>query len=443
MSTPTALRLSGRLADVADAATRLRGQVQEGRDALAPLPAKAERSPAGQLLAERVHADLRRARAAFMRAHAEEVYAELTDGFRRLVAPRDLVYAAASAYPGLVPDRELIAAERRHDQSAKEGHERDQGIFLAGLLRSPAAGRHLLDAARVPSPRATRLMAGFRSSGRADLGTVTVVRADGIGWVTVHNVQYLNAEDDKLGDDLETAVDLVLLDQAIGVGVLRGAPMSHPRYAGRRVFSAGMNLTHLYHGQISFVDFVFGREVGYLAKIFRGLCPRQDEDHELPPGEKPWLAAVDTFAIGGGTQLLLVFDVVIAESEAFFTLPAAQEGIVPGVSNLRLPRLAGPRLARQMIIGGRRLRASEPDARLICDAVVPAGAMDAEVRAAAERLAEPGVVANRHMLHSAIEPPDVFRDYLAEFAAVQVERMYSADVISRLEQEWIRRGSRE
>lgn len=425
-------------ADLAKAARQLCGQVEEGQDALAALPCKAERSPAEQLLAERVHARSRRARAAFMRAYAEEIYAELTDGCRRQVHHCDLLYAAAATYPGLVPDRELVAAERRYIQAAKEGHERDQGIFLAGLLRSPAAGRHLIDVARMPLARACRLIGGFRSSGRVELGTVTVVRADGIGWVTVHNARYLNAEDDNLGVDLETAVDLVLLDDAIGVGVLRGGPMSHPRYVGRRVFSSGMNLTHLYHGQISFADFVFGREVGYLAKIFRG----HHSDDDRPAAEKPWLAAVDTFAIGGGTQLLLVFDLVVAETEAFFALPAAQEGILPGAANLRLPRLAGPGLARQLIIGGRRLRASEPEARLICDAVVPADAMDDEVRTAAERLAEPGVVPNRHMLHAAIEPPDVFREYLAEFAALQAERMYSADVISQLEQEWIRRGSR-
>jgi thioesterase DpgC len=438
VSTPAPSGTSGRFAGLAKAARQLRGKAEEDQDVLATLPCKAARSPSEQLIAERVQAQARRARAAFMQAYAEEVYAELTDGSRRQVHPSDLLYGAAAAYPGLVPDRDLIAAERERIQSAKEGHERDQGIFLAGLLRSPAAGRHLIAAARVPSARANRLIGAFRSSGHVELGTVSLVRAAGIGWVTVHNTRYLNAEDDKLGADLETAVDLVLLDDAIGVGVLRGGEMNHPRYAGRRVFSSGMNLTHLYHGQISFADFVFGREVGYLAKIFRGHHSADDR----PAAEKPWLAAVDTFAIGGGMQLLLVFDLVVAENEAFFGLPAAQEGIVPGAANLRLPRLAGLGLARQLIVSGRRLRASEPEARLICDAVVPADAMDDEIRAAAERLAEPGVIPNRHMLHVAAEPPDVFREYLAEFAVLQAERMYSADVISRLEQEWIKRGPR-
>ena len=57
--------------------------------------------------------------------------------------------------------------------------------------------------------------------------------------------------------------------------------------------------------------------------------------------EKPWLAVVESFAIGGGCQLLCVMDRVIAEPGAYFNLPASKEGFIPGSANLRLPRLAG------------------------------------------------------------------------------------------------------
>src|SRR5205085_6472437 len=106
------------------------------------------------------------------------------------------------------------------------------------------------------------------------------------------------------------------------------AVVDHPRYAGRRVFNAGINLTHLYHGRISFVNFMMARELGLVAKLQRGLWLGDDWETELEETEeKPWIAAVESFAIGGGCQLLLVMDRVIAERGAYFSLPARKEGI--------------------------------------------------------------------------------------------------------------------
>jgi thioesterase DpgC len=232
---------------------------------------------------------------------------------------------------------------------------------------------------------------------------------------------------------METAVDLALLDDDVHVGVLRGGPMTHRRYLGRRVFSAGINLIHLRSGQISFVDFLLRRELGFISKIVRGLFLEEREPSwRAPPTEKPWLAAVDTFAIGGGAQLLLVFDQVIAAADSYFSLPAAREGIVPGAANFRLPRFAGARMTRQIIIGGRKVWASEPDARLLFDEVVDPAAMDSGVEAAVGPLDNPAVVANRRMINLAEEPLDAFRQYMAEFALDQVERIYSLDVIDTL-----------
>src|SRR5262249_62248921 len=102
--------------------------------------------------------------------------------------------------------------------------------------------------------------------------------------------------------------------------------------------------------------------------------------------EKPWVAAVDGFAIGGGTQLLLVLDHVIAAADAYFSLPAAKEGIIPGVANFRLARVAGARLSRQVILLGRRIRATEPAARLLVDEVVEPEEVDAAVERSLSRL---------------------------------------------------------
>jgi thioesterase DpgC len=207
--------------------------------------------------------------------------------------------------------------------------------------------------------------------------------------------------------------------------------MTHPRYRGRRVFSAGLNLKALHSGGISLVAFLLVRELGYLRKIFCGLRTDQATSWRSLTVEKPWVAAVDSFAIGGGAQLLLVCDHVLAASDAFVSLPAAHEGIVPGAANFRLTRSAGARLSRQMILEGRRIWANEPAARCLLDEVVEPRDLDQAVQESLERFRGPAVIANRHMLNLAEEPPDAFRTYMAEFALHQALRLYSADVIGK------------
>ncbi|ADB33177.1 Enoyl-CoA hydratase/isomerase [Kribbella flavida DSM 17836] len=375
----------------------------------------------------------RAARHAFLADRAERIYDEVTDGYRRRMFLDEIVYTVAELWPGLAPTREEIAAERTRRQGDKEGHEVDQGILLSHLLADRRAGTHLLESQLQPSEPARRLLPEFRTRGEVQLETVHLERWDGVAYLTIGNHEFLNAEDDRLGRDMETAIDLVLLDEEVEVGVVRGGVMLHERYAGRRVFSAGINLTHLYHGQISFVNFVLGREVGYLNKIFRGLLVGGE------PVEKPWIAAVDSFAIGGGFQLLLVFDHVIACDDSYVSLPALREGIIPGMANLRLTRTVGARQARRLLLGGARLPANGPDALTWCDEVVPAAQIEESIAAAAKLLRMSAVTANRRMVRLAEEPLETFRRYAAPFALEQVQRMYSADVLQSLERAWMRR----
>jgi thioesterase DpgC len=242
----------------------------------------------------------------------------------------------------------------------------------------------------------------------------------------------LNAEDNQQVEDMETAVDLVLLSSAAEVGVIRGGVMSHPRYAGRRVFSSGINLKSLHAGQISFTDFLLRRELGYLAKMIHGMTGVRDHHWDPSPVQKPWLAAVDSFAIGGGAQLMLACDRVIVERDAYFTIPAAREGIIPGVAALRLGRLVGARKARQIILADGRVAADDPAARLLFDEVRAPEDMAAAIAAEAARLASPAVVANRRMLNLADESQESFRLFLAEFTVQQAGRLYAEDVLNKV-----------
>ncbi len=412
-------------------AKALQHYAEQGEQLLAELPARSLRDAGQQASADAIHAALRKVRTRFMQRHADAVYRALTGDLAQRVRLPQLADAAADAFPGLAPSRAQMAAERAVLQDAKEAREIDQGIFFSGILAAPACGAHLLETMLRPGGHAPALLERFQRDGQLRLDTLRIERRGATAHVTVHNEHCLNAEDGQLIADMETAVDLVLLDDAVRVCVLRGSVMTHPKYAGRRVFSAGINLKHLHQGKISYVDFLLQREMGYISKILRGI--RVDEaDGTVRTLEKPWIAAVDTFAIGGGAQLLLVFDHVIGAADSFFSLPAAQEGIVPGVGNLRLGRAVGARIARQIILGGRRIWANEEDGRLLFDEVVEPGRMEAAIEARAAALDSPAVIVNRRMLALAEEPPELFRTYMAQFALEQAERLYSEDVLAKV-----------
>ncbi|MBX7268160.1 enoyl-CoA hydratase/isomerase family protein [Micromonospora sp. Llam7] len=406
---------------------------EAGEAALRRLPPTPARDAAQAHTAADVHRHCRSARRRFLEMHVAAVYDAVTgddEDHRPLTV---LALEVADRFPGLVPDATRLAEERGRRQADKEGREIDQGLLFQALLAHDRTGTHLMRTLLRPTAAARRLLDDLQRTARTVLPTVTLERRDGVAHLTVHNLDCLNAEDDQLAEDMETAIDLALLDPTVRVGVLRGAPMTHPAYHGRRVFSAGLNLRHLQAGRISFAGFLMRRELGYVNKLIRGL-----HTGDATPREIPWIAAVDTFAIGGGTQLLLAVDWVVIAADAYLSLPAAQEGIVPGVAGLRLGRRVGGGVARQILLTGRKLWAGEPDCALLCDEVADPRDMDRAVAAAADRLDNPAVVANRAMLNLAEEPPDVFRRFVAEFAWRQVLRLYSADVLAKADGAWSR-----
>lgn len=419
-------------ADLAQARTVLAEVSEHTEDLLAILPAPGRRSPEHRAAAAAAIDANRALRAAFMEAHVDAVYDELTEGRTRHLRVAELAGAAATAYPGLVPTPDQLTIERARPQAAKEGLEIDQGIFFGRVLRSPLAGPHLLDTMLRPTPRALALLGDFIRTGEVHLGSVLLERTGATARLTMCRDDCLNAEDDRQIEDMETAVDLALLDPGVEVALLRGGVMTHARYRGKRVFSAGINLKSLHGGSISLVDFLLRRELGYIHKILRGVRVDDDTAWQSRTVEKPWVAAVDTFAIGGGAQLLLVFDRVIAASDAFISLPAAKEGIIPGAGSFRLSRAAGTRLSRQVILEGRRIRANEAEALLLVDEVHENEDMDLAIERSLEGLRGPAVIANRRMLNLAEESVDAFRHYMAEFALQQALRLYSTDVIDKV-----------
>jgi len=269
---------------------------------------------------------------------------------------------------------------------------------------------------------------------------VDVERRGKAAIVTSKNERFLNAEDDTTLDAMETAVDVAILDAKSDIAVLRGGEVEHPKYRGRRLFGAGINLTHLYRGQIPFVWFL-RRDLGFVHKFFRGVARPEllPDDVHGTAIEKPWIAAVEGFAIGGHCQILLTMDYVLAADDAFMTLPARKEGIIPGAANLRLPRFTGDRIARQAIQYERKLVCDSPEGRLICDEIAPAAAMDAALDRVIAGLTSSGAVSatsNRRALRIGQESLDTFRMYFSAYARDQAYCHFSPALIANLEREW-------
>jgi thioesterase DpgC len=356
---------------------------------------------------------------------ALEAYDELTARRTRFARIDELCRRA----PGL-PPQAALEAEAALPLKEKKGLERAHAAFLSQVLADPVRGAHLCHAMLLPREESHARLADYR-------GGAHLKRQGKASVVTMRNPRYLNAEDETTLAPLETAIDVALLDPATQVCILRGAPVEHPKYAGRRLFGAGINLTHLYQGRIRYLWYLV-RDLGLVNKLYRGLA-LTDRSPEEGSVEKLWIAAVEGFAIGGHCQILLAVDYTIAAADAYLTLPARKEGIVPGAANLRLPRFVGDRIARQAVMAERRVECASPEGRLICDEIVEPAAMDERLTAAVDRLTGSGVVSaagNRRAFRIAQEPLDQFRRYMAVYAREQAECHFSPALIANLEQNW-------
>lgn len=407
---------------------------------LARLPAKSVRNAQQADAAEHIKRIAREARTHFLSAHAGAVYDRLTRSRTRFVRVEQLIYDAAVLVPGLTPTQAQVDAESALMQRDKEGHEVDQGIFVSRVLADVRSGTHLCHAMLLPRPEAVAQLPEYKKTGHLDLGAAEVVRKGRASYVIQKNPRHLNAEDDTTIDAAEIAVDLAILDPQTEIGVLRGDYVQGGKYDGKRMLGSGINLTHLYYGKIPFIWYL-QRDLGIVNKIFRGMA-KEDMTPDDVTGqtiEKPWVAVVEQFAIGGHCQYLLTMDYVLAARGAFLSLPARKEGIIPGAANMRLPRFTGERIARQAIMYERRLDCDSPEGRLICDEIVEAADMDGAIERVIDNFTGSGIVSaasNRRAFRVTQEPLDLFRRYFATYALEQAYCHFSPALISNLERHW-------
>src|SRR2546430_3863822 len=257
------------------------------------LPAPAACTADERAAREAIGAVMNGAREHFLRAQTATLYDALTVSRTRPLRLGELVAQAATLVPGLVPSPAEMDAERGRALPDKEGIEFAHGLLISHVLALPGPGRHLIGAMLQPTAAAFEHLGELRDTGAADLGPVRVTRRGRAGVLELSNPRHLNAEDETTLAATECGVDLILLDPAIEVGGFSGGVTQHPRYPAIRVFGAGINLTHLYHGRIDFLFYLL-RDLGYVNKIYRGLAP-------APPDLSAWAHGA---APAGGTEKL-------------------------------------------------------------------------------------------------------------------------------------------
>jgi thioesterase DpgC len=105
----------------------------------------------------------------------------------------------------------------------------------------------------LPRPEIAALSEEFATRGSLDLGAARLTRKGKAVHLDMINPRFLNAEDDTTLARTELAVDIATLDRTTEIAVMRGVAVDNEKYRGKRIFGAGINLTHLYLGKIPYL----------------------------------------------------------------------------------------------------------------------------------------------------------------------------------------------
>jgi enoyl-CoA hydratase len=200
---------------------------------------------------------------------------------------------------------------------------------------------------------------------------VLVERDGAIAVVLLNRPDQLNALSDELMEELVAALTELDRDKSVRAIVLGGS---------ERAFAAGADIGEL--AQASAIDLYYQRRIERWDAI-RGLWT-------------PLIAAVSGYCLGGGCELAMACDLIVASESAQFGQPETGLGIIPGAGGTqRLTRAVGKALAMDLILSGRRLSAAEALAAGLVARVVPNEAWLEEAKGLAREIAEKGPVGTR------------------------------------------------
>jgi enoyl-CoA hydratase len=195
---------------------------------------------------------------------------------------------------------------------------------------------------------------------------VILEREGEIAILTVNRPKVLNALNGATLDDIEAAVDEVRMDEEVRVLIVTGA--------GDKAFVAGADINQISQLPSASAGVAMSR---------RG----QEVFFKLERLDKPVIAAINGFALGGGCEVAMACDIRIAADTARFGQPEINLGIIPGYAGTqRLPRLVGKGAAKLMIYTGEMVKAEEALRIGLVDKVVAASELLDEAKALAKKL---------------------------------------------------------
>jgi len=205
-----------------------------------------------------------------------------------------------------------------------------------------------------------------------------------IGLITLNRPQALNAINAGLIGEIVQAIDAFEADAAIGAMVITGSD---------KAFAAGADVKEM--ADLGFVEAYVGDYAAALERVARA--------------RKPIIAAVDGYCLGGGAELAMMCDIIVAAESAKFGQPEITLGIMPGIGGTqRLPRAVGKAKAMDLILTGRMMDAEEAERSGLVSRVVAADDLMEEAMAIADKIAgysRPIVMMAKESVNRAFETP--------------------------------------
>ncbi len=208
--------------------------------------------------------------------------------------------------------------------------------------------------------------------------------ADGYAVITLNRPKELNALSSKVFRDLSNFLDSVERDDSVRCLVLTGS--------GEKAFAAGADIKEMANQTYAqmYVDNFFALGHDRITRF-----------------RKPIIAAVNGYALGGGCELAMLCDFIIASDKARFGQPEINLGVAPGIGgSQRLTRLVGKSKAMDMCLTGRMMDASEAERSGLASRVVPHEHLMDEVRKIAAGIAGQSplaIMANKEMVNAALD----------------------------------------
>ena len=203
------------------------------------------------------------------------------------------------------------------------------------------------------------------------------------GWITLNRPKALNALNDALMDELGAALLAWDADDTVGCIVITGSD---------KAFAAGADIGAM--ASYGFTD------------VYRGDYITRNWE-TLKRVRKPVIAAVAGYALGGGCELAMLCDFIIAADTAKFGQPEIKLGVIPGAGGTqRLPRAVGKAKAMDMVLTARMMDAAEAERGGLVSRVVPAASLQAEAQAAADAICSqslPSLLAAKECVNRAYE----------------------------------------